>query len=144
MSDYAAALIRLQAFFENLSPDRVLGLHDLYCADAYFKDPFNEVRDIQSIVNLFEHMFVQVGSPRFMIQETVLQGQSAFLVWEFRFQMRRWNKAEQVVRGSTHLKFASDGKVAYHRDYWDLAEELYEKLPVLGGFMRVLKTVAQR
>jgi steroid delta-isomerase len=136
--------MRLQLFFENLSPDRVMKLHELYCADAYFKDPFNEVRDIQSIVRLFEHMFVQVEAPRFIIQETVLQGPSAFLVWEFRFQMRRWNKAEQVVRGSSHIKFASDGKVAYHRDYWDLAEELYEKLPVLGGFMRALKTLAQR
>jgi hypothetical protein len=29
--------------------------------------------------------------------------------------------------------------VAYHRDYWDAAEELYEKLPVLGGLMRFLK-----
>jgi steroid delta-isomerase len=144
MIDYTDTLMRLQLFFENLSPDRVMTLHELYCADAHFKDPFNEVRDIQSIVRLFEHMFVQVEAPRFIIQETVLQGSSAFLVWEFRFQMRRWNKAEQVVRGSSHIKFASDGKVAYHRDYWDLAEELYGKLPVLGGFMRALKTLAQR
>lgn len=144
MSNYVDALMRLQQFFENLSPDRVVKLHDLYCSDAYFKDPFNEVYDIQSIVSLFEHMFVQVASPRFIIQETVLQGHSAFLVWEFRFQMRRWNKVEHVVRGSSHIKFASNGQVAYHRDYWDLAEELYEKLPILGGFMRLLKAVAQR
>jgi steroid delta-isomerase len=26
-----------------------------------------------------------------------------------------------------------------HRDYWDAAEELYEKLPVLGALMRWLK-----
>ena len=26
-----------------------------------------------------------------------------------------------------------------HRDYWDAAEELYEKLPILGGLMRWLK-----
>jgi hypothetical protein len=29
--------------------------------------------------------------------------------------------------------------VADHRDYWDAAEELYEKLPVLGALMRLLK-----
>jgi len=26
-----------------------------------------------------------------------------------------------------------------HRDYWDAAEELYEKLPGIGAFMRFLK-----
>jgi hypothetical protein len=27
----------------------------------------------------------------------------------------------------------------YHRDYWDVAEELYEKVPVLGGLLRTIK-----
>jgi hypothetical protein len=29
--------------------------------------------------------------------------------------------------------------VTLHRDYWDAAEELYEKLPVVGGLMRLIK-----
>jgi hypothetical protein len=32
--------------------------------------------------------------------------------------------------------------VAVHRDYWDAAEELYEKLPLLGSLMRFLKRQA--
>jgi hypothetical protein len=32
--------------------------------------------------------------------------------------------------------------ITLHRDYWDAAEELYEKLPVLGGLMRWLKKQA--
>jgi steroid Delta-isomerase len=44
-----------------------------------------------------------------------------------------------VVRGTSHLRFASDGKICYHRDYWDAAEELYEKLPAIGAVMRWLK-----
>ena len=31
-----------------------------------------------------------------------------------------------------------------HRDYWDAAEELYEKLPLLGALMRWLKSAANR
>jgi hypothetical protein len=31
-----------------------------------------------------------------------------------------------------------------HRDYWDAAEELYEKLPVLGSVMRWLKARANQ
>jgi hypothetical protein len=29
--------------------------------------------------------------------------------------------------------------VIFHRDYWDAAEELYEKLPVIGFVMKQLK-----
>ena len=34
---------------------------------------------------------------------------------------------------------ADDGRIRLHRDYWDAAEELYEKLPVLGHLMRWLR-----
>jgi len=47
----------------------------------------------------------------------------------------------QVIRGVTHLKFGTDGKVNYHRDYWDAAEELYMKLPVIGRLMRGLRKI---
>ena len=74
---------------------------------------------------------------------TVEQGTSAFLTWEFRFRMKRFDTATtQVIRGATHLRFAADGRVAMHRDYWDAAEELYEKLPVLGALMRWLRRQA--
>jgi hypothetical protein len=31
------------------------------------------------------------------------------------------------------------GRITVHRDYWDAAEELYEKLPLVGRLMRWLK-----
>jgi hypothetical protein len=32
-----------------------------------------------------------------------------------------------------------EGRITLHRDYWDAAEELYEKLPLIGSLMRWLK-----
>jgi steroid Delta-isomerase len=46
---------------------------------------------------------------------------------------------EQCVRGGSHIVFGDDGRIALHRDYWDAAEELYEKLPAVGRLMRWLK-----
>jgi hypothetical protein len=57
--------------------------------------------------------------------------------------MRRFDtRTEQVIRGGSHLLLAADGRIAEHRDYWDAAEELYEKLPLIGGLMRWLKARA--
>jgi hypothetical protein len=43
-----------------------------------------------------------------------------------------------TVHGATQLTFAPDGRVSVHRDYWDTAEELYAKLPVIGVLVRWL------
>jgi len=50
----------------------------------------------------------------------------------------------QCIRVATHVRFASDGRVNFHRDHWDAAEEPYEKLPLLGSLMRALKRMANR
>jgi ketosteroid isomerase-like protein len=125
--------------FENLAEADVERLSDLYAPDATFKDPFNEVRGIAAIQAIFAHMFVALEQPRFEIRDVVVEGGQCFLTWDFRFRLRRFNRAEQCICGGSHLKLAPDGRIAEHRDYWDAAEELYEKLPLLGGLMRWLK-----
>jgi hypothetical protein len=42
-------------------------------------------------------------------------------------------------RGATHPRFAPDDRIAEHRDYWDTAEALYEKLPPIGALMSWLR-----
>ncbi len=138
------SLNRLIGFFEHIDVANVDRLHDVYTADAWFKDPFNEVSGIDAITRIFRHMFDQVDAPRFVVTNAVLQGEQAFLTWDFLFRMKRFSGDEQCIRGATHVRFADDGRVCFHRDYWDAAEELYEKLPLLGSLMRMLKRLANR
>ena len=132
-----AALIR---FYHELSPESVARFPEFYSADAYFKDPFNEVRGIAPIQRIFSHMFKQVDEPRFVVTDQVVDANGAMLIWEFGFRVKLWGKGEtQVMRGVSHLKFDAEGKVNFHRDYWDTGEELYMKLPGLGTLMRGLR-----
>lgn len=127
-------------FYQTLTPASIDRFGDFYAEDAYFKDPFNEVRGLKPICRIFEHMFAQVSEPRFVVTERVVDGSGAVLVWEFFFRLRLFGRGETLVmRGVSHLKFAADGRVAFHRDYWDTAEELYMKLPALGTLMRGLR-----
>jgi len=77
-----------------------------------------------------------VDQPGFVITRRVCQGDDAFLAWYFPFSFKRDNEGQRIIRGATHIRFAADGRVALHRDYWDAAETLYERLPVLGSLMR--------
>lgn len=139
-TDRAAPVAAVVAFFEAIAPQDVGRIGEVYAADAFFKDPFNEVRGVAAIAGIFAHMFEQVDRPRFVVTETLAQHDAALLVWEFEFAFRRpLPPGPQRIRGCSHLRFDAQGRVAYHRDYWDAAQELYEKLPLLGGLMRLLR-----
>lgn len=133
---------RLIEFYHTLSPASVERFPEFYSATAYFKDPFNEVWGVDAIQRIFTHMFRQVDEPCFMVTETVGDAQSVMLVWEFYYRVRLWGKgAPQIMRGVSHLRFDPDGLINYHRDYWDAAEELYMKMPAIGGLMKCLRRI---
>mgnify|MGYP001320271899 FL=1 len=135
-----SSLDALIAFYQSLNPDSVEHFGDHYAEDAFFKDPFNEVRGLAAIQRIFKHMFQQVSEPRFTIGERVVDENGALLVWEFSFHLRLWGRDKaQLIRGVSHLRFNAEGKVVWHRDYWDAAEELYAKLPGIGWLMQRLK-----
>ena len=137
----AAAVDALVAFFEGLRPSAVARFSEYYADDAYFKDPFNEVRGVTPIQRIFAHMFSQLDEPRFVVLERVVADNGALLVWEMHYRLKgaRTTASPQMIRGASHLRFDSARKVTWHRDYWDAAEELYARLPGIGWLMRLLK-----
>jgi len=141
--DCSEASARVARFFETLQPSCVGELALYYAADARFKDPFNDVQGVPAIERIFAHMFDALDAPRFVITQQVQQGAQCFVTWDFLFAMRRFDAGQtQTIRGASHLVLREEAglwRVAVHRDYWDAAEELYEKLPVVGSLMRWLK-----
>lgn len=129
---------RITRAYETLRPDNVLDLVALYAAGATFKDPFNEVTGQAAIARIFQHMFEAVDAPRFQVLEAIAQGDQAFLTWDFHSRSRSSGQA-LCIHGATHLRFDAHGRITRHRDYWDAAEELYAKQPVLGALMRWLQ-----
>jgi len=134
-----AALARLKAYWEGLTREGVGALDTVYAPDAYFRDPFNEVRGVGELRRIFEHMYETLDAPRFRITETIREGDRAVLIWDFDFRVKKWQPdVTQSIHGLSVVRFAADGRVAYHRDYWDAAGELYAKLPLVGPLMRYL------
>ena len=140
-----ARVARIVTLFETLTPADTARLHEVYAADVRFKDPFNDVQGIAAVQQVFSHMFVALDEPRFVVRDIIVQGDACFLTWDFIFRFKRSSRAGralQTIRGGTHLVLDAQGRIALHRDYWDAAEELYEKLPVVGVLMRWLKARA--
>jgi steroid Delta-isomerase len=138
-----AELHRLETFYTQITVQSLPEIRSIYAPNAYFKDPFNEVTGIEAIERIFSHMFTTVTRPRFEVTSRLLgsgeNGHEAFLVWLFHWRQASGMPLPAPIRGSSHIKFDALGRVDYHRDYWDAAEELYETLPVLGGVLRLIK-----
>lgn len=134
------AVDRIVIAFETLTPESVAALDALYAPNARFKDPFNEVQGLESIQRIFREMFEHLEQPRFVITARIEQGAQCFLTWDFHFAFKSYQRGQgQCVHGGSHLVLDAEGRIAMHRDYWDAAEELYEKLPLMGAVLRWLK-----
>ncbi len=136
----SAALTRLVDYWQTLTPATVDAIATVYADDAYFRDPFNEVNGIEKVRHIFADMFVRLDEPRFNIIETIEEPHGVLLIWDFTFRIKTLKpQLTRRIHGTSHIRFAADGRVQYHRDYWDAAGELYEQLPVVGALMRWLK-----
>lgn len=131
-------------WFEHLAPADVTQLNQWYTPEARFKDPFKRVQGVPEIQAIFQHMFEALENPRFVITNRIVQGDQCFVVWDFLFRYKTMQRGvDQHIHGGSHLVFKAgeDGvwRIDLHRDYWDAAEEMYEKFPVIGSLMRWLK-----
>ena len=140
LGETRAATARVRAFFETLGPASIDRMDAVYAPDASFRDPFNDVRGLAEIRRIFAQMFEHLDDCRFTFIDETVDEHGAFLTWDMTFRIRRLSPGEtRRIHGATQLKFAPDGRVACHRDYWDAADELYAKLPLIGPVMRWLK-----
>jgi limonene-1,2-epoxide hydrolase len=122
-------------FFSHLKKEDLNSIHLFYDAEAYFKDPFNEIKGVDQIKIIFSDMFEKLKNPKFTILEIIENDNQAYLTWDFTFILK---SIEYKIHGSSHLKFNEQKLINYNRDYWDVGEELLLKLPVIKYFYRFM------
>lgn len=136
MTDSRARFEELAQWFATLTPRSLQDIDKIYAESATFRDPFNQVVGIASIQRIYQHMFETLGEPRFVITAKLVDATGAFMTWQFLFTLH--DKAYKI-EGGTHFNLDGQGLIVLHRDYWDAAQELYEKIPVLGAVLRLLR-----
>lgn len=137
--DAGAPARRVVEFFEALSPASLDRLGEVYREDATFKDPFHAVRGADAIERIFRHMFKTTREPRFTVLDVLDRDGRCFLTWNFHFRGTDRGQTAWVIHGATRIAFDQDGRIREHRDYWDAAEQFYEKLPLVGAILRLIR-----
>lgn len=134
--DLDAAAARYAAFFDTLSRQRLSQLDALFAPDAHFRDPFNDVRGMVAIRHVFDHMYATIERPRFAVLHRATAGDVAYLKWRFTGALR--GRQIEFV-GLSEVRFNPQGLVTEHLDYWDAGAVVYERVPILGALVRVVR-----
>ena len=128
------------AFFNKLDKTCTNQLGEVYTAEVSFTDPLHHIEGREALEGYFHNLYDNVTSCRFTFHERLQQEESAFVTWTLHLVHPRLEGGRRIeVEGCSHLTFASDGRVARHRDYFDAGALLYERLPLLGGVIRRVK-----
>jgi steroid delta-isomerase len=123
-------------WFQTLTPASLERVGDIYASDIVFIDPFNHLTGLPSVRAVYQHMFDTLESPRFVVTTTVSNEHQAFMTWDFLFKCRG---QAQKISGCTQFELNDQGLIVLHRDYWDAAQQVYEKVPVLGAILRMIR-----
>lgn len=123
-------------FLQRIDSGCVAELRNHAASDVHFRDPFNDVHDVEAMIDVFDDMFVHVKDLNFRIHHRMSDGDVCIIVWTLsgRLMDRDWS-----VDGASQLRFNDQGLLVEHIDHWDAAAGLYEKLPVIGWVLRRLR-----
>ncbi len=137
MTDRAEMLAAYGRYFENLTPDTLPEIARIATPDMRFRDPFNDVRGIDDVVRLLGTMYAH-GTPRFEILDRALGQSAGYILWRFTNDPGG-GRAPFVITGMSEINFAPDGRISEHIDHWDSGGQFYERIPVLGWLIRLVR-----
>lgn len=114
-------------------------LAQIYHADIHFEDPLHRIDGLTSLTRYFSQLYQNVVFCDFTIEHSIHGENEVALYWQMRYAHPSLNKGRAIeVAGHSHLQ-ATDGKIHYHRDYFDTSTMLYEHVPLLGATVRLIK-----
>lgn len=125
-------------FLETLTPQSLNQIDTFVSDDVVFRDPFNDVRGRAAMQRVLQKMFADLADIKFQVTTRLFESPVAFIAWDLTGQMARVRRRLHI-EGASQLRFADDGRVSLHIDYWDAASQVYERVPLLGIILKRLR-----
>ena len=137
-----ALVQRLQQLYSDFMAATPQDIASVYAEEVVFRDPVHELQGLPALQRYFAGISANLISCGFRFEETVEQGDRLALWWEMHYRHPRLGGGRPLsLRGNSriHVDLASE-RVIFHEDFYDLGAMVYERIPVLGGAVRLVKT----
>lgn len=131
----------VEEFFNGLNRETMPLVDRFYAEDTHFLDPVVDLKGRAAVRKYYENLYRNVESIRFEFSNQVKQGNEQVSFWTMVLKAKSLNGGKEIrVIGNSHFRFdPATGLALYHRDYFDMGEFIYERIPVVGGLIRYIK-----
>ncbi|WP_218944252.1 nuclear transport factor 2 family protein [Marinicella rhabdoformis] len=138
----ADAKTRFESVFKNFHIDATeQNIRALYADKFHFNDTFVIMNDIEDLVPHMIKTAKNVEITTVDIHEVIKTETDYYLKWTMHMKFTAVGKnIDSLSMGMSQLRFNEQGKVIFHQDYWDGSENLYEHLPLIGRFVKKIKS----
>jgi len=137
-----AAIERFSYLLANFTEDTIRRyVRVLYAPNAYYRDSFTEKQGVENIETYFIEGTRTMDELAFDLQDVAVHDGNYYFRWITQFSQK--GKKDDVIHlpGVSHVRFDKEGRVIFEQDFWD-AGVIYERLPIIGSFIRWLKKKA--
>ena len=138
-ADYLAE--RVKEAYQAFGSENIADVESLYTTDIYFEDPSHAIQGKPSLMRYFANQFKNLDKCSFKFHSTIAHETDIFMTWTMFVNHSKLRGGETIrVEGTSYLR-TRNGKIYYHRDYFDMGAMLYEHLPLIG---RIIQRIKQR
>lgn len=134
------ALEKFLKTYTELNANNLQLLADIYTEDVRFIDPAHEIRSLVRLTDYFASLYSNISFIQFQFSDHQRVAEQGYVQWQMNFSHPRLKGGRAItVDGASYFRFNDNGKVYFHRDYFDLGAMLYEQLPLLGRIIIAVK-----
>jgi hypothetical protein len=132
-------LKKFEQLYLNFNLDNENLFYDVYEERVQFIDPFHLIHGATDLLNYFKRTMKNVEKCQFIIKHIGHTNDvNAFVTWDMKLIHPSLNKGKEfTVPGTTHLIIKD--KVILHRDYFNGADLIYKRIPVLGSIIKTIE-----
>lgn len=131
-----AALERFKSFLQGIGDVNFVRENTMktYAGDAYLDDTLVVHHGAAEIQAYFIKTSETMTRYQVTIDDVARSGDDFYVRWTMIFAAPALSGGDPVHSvGISQVRFNRDGKVEFHRDFWDSGKNFYAHLPVVGG-----------
>lgn len=133
---------RIQNGFNSYQGPNTEVLDELYDVEVTFTDPLIHLKGLSKLKKYYQRAYAPTEQVHFEFHEIYESGGLTYTCeWTMHLTASSLNKGQAFeVRGVSVITFSpTSDKVIRHHDYLDIGDMVYERLPILGRAIRLIK-----
>ena len=140
----AERIRQIQGAWNLLGSGSLAVVDEIYARDVQFEDPISKGRGSENLKRHFGRLFRSFSRISYSYGRTTWTAETLVIEWTLKAERGATAKVFELPGISWLQLDPETGKIVRSREYFDLGKGLYERIPVLGYFLRRVRKSLQR